>query len=214
MTLYGNSSKLYFKNAGTQSKNTLRSVHDTLMKSVLGISQPKRRFANLATESAYEFCKGITFFMSDAEGVKPFYHRDNSCGPATLPALDKFSSSEKKFHVRNCYFEREIYNQIYKHIYRQQDIGHLDELKTMEQLYFKYFSDFPTIDVKVQPFDIIPLQLRLVYRDNDEKISETYTKLNKDIVQATREVRKGNTFTAFDKIQHTNEEQQPWIRTH
>ena len=112
-----------------------RKVHDKLFN-LFNIKQPRKRFAYLATFLATNFCQGITYFSNNS-GIerKPYYHRDNSCGD-----FNRQKTSLTKDQLKTCYIERLIYDKIYTHVFYEQDLGHLYELKSIEVLFQNIFK--------------------------------------------------------------------------
>lgn len=161
-----------------KTKSNARACYDVIFNAI-NLKQPKRRFATLPTDLCQEFCKGITYFSHDEPfHERPFYHRDDSCGTGTKTAKDKFSkvNTNTREYVKKCYLERLIYDSIYTNTFHQQDLGHMQELRTMELLYQKYF-DMSTIMIHITYEGMIyPIQLKVVYLNRDSTITETYTK--------------------------------------
>lgn len=223
--LYGSYSRIFLSDASSSSSNDLRKLHDKLVKSTLHINQPKKRFGRLASEIASDFCKGITYYLNDAIDVHPFYHRSESCGSAALTAQQKFAiistntiatKKDKQQYVKNCYIERKIFDYIYQHIYKQQDVKHLHELKTMEALYLEYFKDIPNIHLGFLDDYLMPKYVTLIYNETSGKrIEEKYTKLN-DHIHATKLVIVTTpTFKIerYEKVQHVEASEQPWLNS-
>jgi hypothetical protein len=139
----------------------------------LNIRVPRKRFARLATFLATRFCKGITFFSTNG-GIDaiPFYHRNNSCGP--LSGINRTN----KYFVKNCYIERMIYNYIYNHVFYEQDIGHMHELKNIERIYQDFYkNENLAIQVIFSSDQLYPHQLIITTTKlNHQPIVEIYTK--------------------------------------
>jgi hypothetical protein len=132
---------------------TTRKIHDKIFN-FFNIKQPRKRFAHLPTFLATTFCKGVTFFAN-----KPYYHRDDSCG-----SFDKQKKSLTKEQLKTCYIERLIYDKIFTHIFYEQDLGHLYELRTMEILFQDAYEHLK-IDVDIGFSDgIHPDSLTIIER--------------------------------------------------
>ena len=100
----------------------------------------------LITNIFTNFVKGITYFESEFQQSRyPIYHRNASCGSTNQTSDEKFIKTlygpDKSLYVRRCYIERKIYDIIYKRFFNYQDIGHLHELKIVEQYYDTYFPN-------------------------------------------------------------------------
>ena len=157
-TLVGKFAKLYL------NTTSLRSLHDSLFIRILNIRVPRKRFARLATFLATRFCQGITFFANNGGR--------NSCGP--LSGINRTN----KYFVKNCYIERMIYNYIYNHVFYEQDIGHMHELKNIERIYQDFYkNENLAIQVIFSSDQLHPHQLIITTTKlNDQPIVEIYTK--------------------------------------
>ena len=63
--------------------------------------------------------------------------------------------------VRNCYIERLVYDNIYTNTFYRQDLGHLVELKSMEQMHDSYYKN-ESIGIKIRYRDeVYPESLHL-----------------------------------------------------
>jgi hypothetical protein len=194
-----------------------RSPHDMIFGS-MDIKRPGAKFRRLPTKVFTEFIKGITFFAALRDPVRenPVYHRMSSCGTGELTIADKFrrvrgyseeSAYVNREHVRRCYIERLIYNDIYENILYVQDHGHLRELKEMERLYQDLYPT-SNLSVKVGHFEgtprIFPTSLRIT---DGNTYTEDYRKdLNSNIVRCSK-VENGQSYHKFQ----TFEAETPWL---
>lgn len=189
----------------------LRGLHDRIFN-IFNIKRPKQRFSRIATVVCTEFCKGITFFANNT-GIDriPFYHRDTSCGKANETSRDKFAkhlNENEKHFLENCYIERLIYNKVYQHYFYSQDIGHLHELRYIEQLFQDNFPDSSIqVEVKFNEENTYPIALHVTKRTGRNIVVESYTKAWKaTIVNCT----KFQDIHSFSKTQ-TFHQESPWI---
>jgi hypothetical protein len=97
------------------------------------------------------FVDGITHFASDTDVKSPKYHRDQSCGPRKDQSVfidsnmdcggaasDAVEFERRKAIVYNCYLERIMYNELFKHYEEsRQDIQHETEAFVKIQLLFR-----------------------------------------------------------------------------
>lgn len=199
---------------------SLRGPHDKIFGSI-GIKHPSRKFYHLPTKVFNAFVKGITYFATEHVTESPVYHREASCGTSSLNIEKKFkrkhgyslgSAVTNKEHVRLCYIERQIYNQIFEEILYRQDLGHLVELKRMSRL---EQDMYPAINLRVTVSHFkgnFPTQLRI---DNGEYdpidpnayYAETYIKdPNGNYVRCTKYEKSQpyHKFQSFDK-------ELPWL---
>jgi hypothetical protein len=205
-----------------QFENKIRSHHDRLFQA-LDIKRPGSKFAALPTEICTSFLKGITYFDTDLPlKERPFYHRPDSCDKKTLSAEAKFEAlptntnktrTKKKTAVKLCYIERTIYDAIYTHVHKRQDVAHLVELRRTERIYQDYHrSESLTVNLEYDSaYDAIPVKLIIITIQPNRKIIDEYEKpVESDTVQCLRTIFAGVVTTTYHKTQTTKKEQ-PWI---
>lgn len=197
---------------GAVSKQNLRGCHDRFFK-VFNIKNPKRRFARVVTFLTTKFCKGITYFDTNS-GIDavPFYHRDASCGSSTRTATAKFVESpneHKAVFVKNCYIERKIYDIIHTNTLHHQDVDHMYELRTIEQLFQRYHpNESIHVDVKYFADGVTPCCLTLYTTKDLLTDTEIYTKsATSDIVTCVKITHSGK---VYEKTQ-TGAHEEAWV---
>lgn len=205
----------YISNGHKDLIQLFRSPHDMIFGS-MDVKRPGAKFRRLPTKVFTEFIKGITFFAGDPVRENPVYHRTSSCGTGELTVADKFRrtrgySEESGYlnreHVKRCYIERLIYNEIFENILYTQDHGHLRELKEMERLYQDLYPT-SNLAVKVGHFEgtprIFPTSLRVT---DGDMYTEDYRKdANSNIVRCLK-VDNGQTYHKFQ----TFDAETPWL---
>lgn len=205
-----------------QQRAVLRSPHDMFFKS-LEIKSPGARFSRLPTNIFNEFTKGITYFETDHVPGNPIYHREESCGDANVPSNQKFveritnsSLDRKRKHVtiRRCYIERLIYDVIYSNTFYKQDIQHLHELKSVEQLHDSYYKD-ESVSIKIKfRDDIYPERLSIITEYPSRIETNTYAKqwgsANVSCKKTVFFTKKEIAFESYDKTQ-TYEREEAWL---
>lgn len=149
---------LFFRNIiGSCDKNTFCKCYNKETKSKLircynqiiiplNFNRTYEIKTKLITEIFTNFVRGITYFKSEFQDFRyPIYHRNASCGSTNQTSDEKFVKTlygpDKSLYVQRCYIERKIYDKIYKRFFNYQDIGHLHELKIVEQYYDTYFPN-------------------------------------------------------------------------
>lgn len=168
-----------------------RTSHDTVLQGVFKISRPTRRFQHMPTKLFNRFVRGITYFHDQPVISEPVYHRNDSCGAATLNYVTKFvtrgAHQLSDDSLERCYIERLVYDAIYTTIFYKQDLGHLRELRNIERLYQQKNSG-QTIKVDIR-FDnlIFPASLEITWKISlGVSITETYIKEANEQVRCTR----------------------------
>jgi hypothetical protein len=173
-----------------------RKIHDKIFN-IFNIKQPRKRFAHLPTFLATTFCKGVTFFANDT-GIdrKPYYHRDDSCG-----SFDKQKKSLTKEQLKTCYIERLIYDKIFTHVFYEQDLGHLYELRAMELLFQDAYKHLK-IDVDIGFSDgIHPDTLTIIERYTETTPKYTTYVYNKRWGSTTVYCHKYEDGLKYSKVQ-------------
>jgi hypothetical protein len=204
---------------GGVSQN-MRSICDTIMNA-LGIKKPLQKFASVPSVFLSQLLRGITYFESDTEVE---YHRKQSCGSKTKTYLQKFQieagdsgaiAEEKKAALQKCYIERKAFDKIHQHILHRQNIGHLRELRAIEQLWQKYYPDQEIIvEVGYDEFNV-PDVMSISYQiGRNTRTEDLYVKQG-DVVDCTRKVYKlTKRFSPFlietHSKQQTFAKEQPW----
>lgn len=98
------------------------------------------------------FTAGVTYFDTEngpvQQTIGPPYHRERSCGPGNQTLAAKYGPAQgngpgerqrKRARVATCYLDRLIYDAMYGAVMHTQDLGHLHELRTTEQMFQDYF---------------------------------------------------------------------------
>jgi hypothetical protein len=131
----------------------------------------KQKQANV-TQLFAEFAKGVTYFATEFQELRrPIYHRDVSCGSALVKSELKFVKTlfgpDKSKYVERCLIERQIYDELYRQILGFQNIGHLLEIKTIENIY-QSLSPNTSVDARVafHPERRLPNSLTLTWSDD------------------------------------------------
>jgi hypothetical protein len=220
-TLNGKEMKMVFIDKKDHDK--FRSLYDTFFKKCLGIVQVQKRLSYLPTLLFNKFIEGITYFHQDTTDERPVYHRELSCGAQDLTSQYKFVDAMKiktkplqerlliKKFVRTCFIERLIYDSIYNNTFHQQDLGHLHELKTVEQIYEKYYR-YHDLELRVRyDDDNYPIMLSITETTPELTKKETYTVSRKhDRVLCTQNHWSKDGLVRYEKVQ-TFKQEEPWI---
>ena len=210
--LVGKVAKYYFNNT---TINQIRRIHDKLFN-YINIRNPKTFYLYLPTQYFHEFIKGITYFQNEKSDDVPLYHREISCGSKALTLKEKYQLfttnndniiKTKKSYVRKCYIERLIYDKIYSHLFFEQDIGHLHELKDTSRLYQDYFPN-ENINININFVRTKPSKLK-IYIDTNMKLTIQYYIKIENIVHC---IKVDNNKKIFDKIQ-SFEQETPWMQS-
>lgn len=182
-------------------------------------------FDSVATDIFQAFVEGITYFEHEQTSERPIYHRASVCGSGnktwsvkmTFDPNDSLTEIERKKRIiRLCYIERAIFNFIFKRVFeREQDSGHLRELRTMENLHQYAWNDHLCIDVRFRTepeFDIFPNMLVLVYHHYPTQYHEEYTKYP-NMVYAIRRVIQAPGYTVVEQFekQQTYKKESSWL---
>jgi hypothetical protein len=184
-----------------------RSIHRSPIDKLYGkLNLRYSYFKQVPTKIFNEFIKGITYFRDEAPADNPRYHRLRSCGPKNKTIISRFENPSDKYFVRKCYIERSIYNQIYKHFFEKQDLGHLNELKNTERYYIKHFPN-EHLQIRIVYDPITHYPYRLILTDPLNKRKETYTKhWNSEIVNCELNIN-GIKYFKINTFDHLGE----WI---
>lgn len=219
-TLIGKEMKKVFIDVSYHSK--FRSLYDTFFKKCLGMVQVQKRLSYLPTLLFNKFIEGITYFHQDTTDERPVYHRALSCGAQNLTSQYKFIDAMKiktkplqerlliKKFVRTCYIERLIYDDIYNNTFHQQDLGHLHELKTVEQIYEKYYPKHNLYFKMKYDDDNYPIMLLITEKTPDLTTEETYTVSRKNERVLCSKTTSGKGIMRYEKVQ-TFKQEEPWI---
>lgn len=214
--IVGTYAKLYFTNTEIAQ---LRNRYDSFFQKTLGLKRFPAKIQFLPTKITQEFCQGITLFQDNFEkDAHPFYHRSESCGARDKTASEKFSSDRVKNAVKLCYLERTIYDQVYINLLHYQDLGHLRELRIMEQYYDQYFpNESLIVKVKFNENDDswpIELETTMINYATGKFTTETFRKpydfiqgLYKKEVYCTR-IKNTN---KYEKVQSYLTNESSWI---
>ena len=190
-------------------RQTLHLMH------MLGITNVKKFLERLPTDYLTEFCRGITYFQGEEITERPFYHRESSCGPGSLSAVQKFGTKANKAKVYKCYLERKIYDAIFTDILHYQDLPHLSELKTMERYYQDNFNEKRITVVIGYKNQIEPVTLLITTYTGDDvgdKIEEVYKKTaNSKLVKCTKRIFKDNDQVAYFSKEQTEDKEEHWV---
>ncbi len=140
-------------------------------------------FKRKATNMFTEFAKGITYFESEFQPERnPIYHRNSSCGSSRVVSNFRFTKTlfgpNMSEYVKRCLIERLLYDRIYEHTLRLQNIGHKKELQSVTIIYDSYF---PSLSLKINQIDFSdcghPTYVSIGYYNKDVLvIEETFTK--------------------------------------
>lgn len=190
----------------------LRSFIGTLFDNILGIKMSvKKYFQKMPTIIFNRFCEGITYFETD-------HHKESSCGEKTM-TNSSFDVERKRSTLRRCYIERLIYNDIYNRSFTFQDLSHMKELRSIENLHDDVFSGSNLTIKLFYPGDsIYPEKLTISYNDSGNNIQETYIKQishsrSTDIkVYCSKQVFSNKGVKYYNKIQSFTREE-PWLIT-
>jgi hypothetical protein len=190
----------------------LKSPHDIIFMSSLGIKNVEDTFKRLVTSIFNKFVQGITYFKDDHVIDNPIYHREASCGDKQKNHVDKFAmkltnaameKEKKERAVRMCYIERLIYDQIYENVYKTQDLGHKLELHNMGQMFLLYFPG-ETLTVTVEFDDVYPVKVII---KNNKEVREYYKQWDNSKVYC--KMLRGA--TRFDKVQTYASGETAWM---
>ncbi len=164
-----------------------------------------------------EFCKGITYFLSEFQIERyPIYHRNASCGSRRLTSNVRFVKTlygpNMSEYIKRCVIERKIYDMVWTHDVGLQDLPHKYELEKVQRIYETYFPD-EIVKVAHLDFDVgIPIRVQFdTYSKNTIIVSEIYEKSrNSENVYCFKKDYISNKF--YEKIQ-TFDSKQEWIET-
>jgi len=181
-TLIGKFFTLYIE---LHYKVNLRKIYDNIFFTGLHISKPTTIFTVLPSQILSKLIKGITYFKGEYPEW-PVYHRLVSCGNAKIDYKTKFKILEsdaikiqdsKKAALKKCYIERLIYDKIYQNTLFKQDIGHLLEVRKIEQLFQDYYPN-ERINIQIAYKELIIPTFLYIETTIDDKMYtiETYDK--------------------------------------
>lgn len=200
------------------SKNLSEKLNSMYNKiyTPINYNQHIEYFERKVTRMFTEFAKGITYFDFEFQPDRnPVYHRNASCGSANLGSAFRFSKTlfgpNMEEYVKRCLIERLIYDRIYEHTLRLQDLGHKKELQSVTIIYDSYF---PNLSVRINTIDYSvdgqPTYVSIGYYNNDSLvIEETYSKdVGDSDVFCTKTNHKNNKY--YEKIQ-TFSRVEDWI---
>lgn len=154
------------------------------IQNILGLKQYMRIVNKTSVFDA--FVDGITHFASDTDVKSPKYHRYQSCGPRKDQSVfidsnmdcggaasDSAEFERRKAIVYNCYLERIMYNELFKHYEEsRQDIQHETEAFVKIQLLFRRcFGADADIDVSFVYHHNLPTNM--IVRFNSSRITRT-----------------------------------------
>jgi len=186
---------------------------------ILGFQKFSQHISKLPTELFTKFIRGITLFENENDNdAHPIYHRNESCGVATLTVDEKFAKGQNKSFLRKCYIERLLYNKIYSVIFGMQNSQHLNELAWVECVYEEQLpGEFIKINVRfVQK--IVPISIQISWNPTrTSTCTETYRKLYdahtddyKHHAFCSMVLIKNGVTKVFEKVQDY-EKESPWI---
>ncbi len=212
-TIYGEFSKYYLNQ---DDRTNFRSAYDKVFKGAFNIQNFDNYILKFPTKIFTEFIKGITYFENEHESERPIYHRSVSCGPKLQSNAQKFGvkmSRSKKAHLRRCYVERKIYDEIYTRIVHSQEVRHLKELRKIENLYQTEIpNEHLNINIEFRN-SIYPVSVIISWFDNQglqvvDKFVKSYSRVNEysDRVLCTRQTSRA----LYEKVQ-TFRDESPWI---
>lgn len=175
--------KLFFQNSYSSAlTRRMKRTYDSIYTTIRYI-QNIEYFERKATRMFTEFAKGITYFDFEFQPDRnPIYHRNASCGSGNQRSSFRFSRTlfgpRMDEYVKRCLIERLIYDRIYEHTLRLQDLGHKKELQNVTIMYDSYF---PNLSIKINTIDFsengYPTYVSVGFYNNDVLvIEETYSK--------------------------------------
>ena len=201
--------------------NKLRSAHDIIFRSIY-IIRPATVFNHLPTQLFTEFCKGITYFKNQNVKERQIYHRKNSCGSGSKTIAEKFKKQysydkivSNKEHMRTCYIERLIYDDIYFNTLHYQDFEHNEELLKMIRLYDDIYKGSIRIEIWYKYKTPIEIKITTKAPKNFNEfymIEEQYIKSpNSNIVRCNKSIKYiDNSSKNYYKVQ-TFDKEEKWI---
>lgn len=196
-------------------KRKLKKIYNNVMVP-LEFNKIVQEKTKIITNIFTNFVKGITYFEFDHQVLRnPIYHRNASCGSTQQQSEYKFLRTlhgpDKSQYAKRCYIERKIYDLIYKRYFDYQDLGHLHEMKVVEQFYQYYFPK-ENIDIDIE-FDLIhslyPVSLTIYTKHHREMYMKI---LNSDLTYSNNVLCIKETYKnkkTYTKTQ-TFEKQSEW----
>lgn len=203
----------------TLQKSSMSSVQRSYFDKIFKIFNINKHMPLAVTYLFEQFVKGISYFNDEIDSAVPIYHRFYSCGPfdethrlgnlICTTELSKKEISRRRKLIERCYFERLIYNELYKNETfffpkkgtqePSQDEGHIFRNNKTKEDFFKCFPKVVKFDVDLKYEDNMPVKL-IFEKQNINKPLETYTfiktytisqsglKLYDDVVECIKEV--------------------------
>lgn len=213
--------KIFFgKSYSEPLSRRLKSIYDSIYNTIR-YNQHIEHFERKVTRMFTEFAKGITYFDFEFQPERnPIYHRNASCGSARMGSAFRFSKTlfgpRMDEYIKRCLIERLMYDRIYEHTLRLQDIGHKKELQNITIIYDKYF---PNLSVKINAIDYSenghPTYVSIGYYNKDSLvIEETFSKdIGDTDVFCTKTDYKNNKYyekkQTFSKVEDWTELSKP-----
>ena len=162
--------------------NEGRSVSDKIFIKILKFESHSPLGITIVFEN---YIKGITYFSEEKENKSqiPIYHRAASCGNKKKDFREMLKNNfideeEKKKHVKKCYLERLIYDDMYREMSMyfpsdlknngvKQNKGHLFQLTQRKKNYYNYYLE-EEIKIEILYENNFPILLTIYYMKNEE----------------------------------------------
>ncbi len=171
--------------------NEGRSILDKIFTKILKFDTHMPLGITIVFEN---YIKGITYFSNEKENKNqiPIYHRASSCGNKKKDFRDLLKNSSineetKKNHIKKCYLERLIYDDMYREMsfhfpaeFKNQELkqnkGHQHQLTERSKNYYNYYLD-EKIKIEILYDNNFPIILTIIYIKGTDIIkTERYLK--------------------------------------
>lgn len=171
--------------------NEGRSISDKIFTNILKFESHMPLGITIVFEN---YIKGITYFSNEKENKDkiPIYHRASSCGNKkknfrNLLKNTLINEEIKKNHIKKCYLERLIYDDMYREMSLhfptelknqelKQNKGHEHQLTERSKNYYNYYLE-EEINIEILYENNFPVLLTINYIKNGKIIKiERYLK--------------------------------------